>query len=262
MDSEIIRTENIYITRNSINIISGIDWKVKKSEHWVVCGANGSGKTSLLRSVVGDLWPTTGSIRLFGSLLGQCDLPKLKKRIGWVGSSIDKWLSPAATALELTVAGLYSTYELYRQAEKDHLDQAAEVLSSLNCQHIIDRPFGKLSQGEKQKVRLARSLVSNPQLLILDEVCAGLDIGSREDLIHSVEGMKLVNTLYVTHHSEEIPRTTTHAIILKDGRVLAQGEKRSTITSANLSQAFGVDVTVDFDPSARIWTRITGQTQI
>lgn len=256
MENHIVKTENIHITRNSVNIIKGIDWVIEKNQHWSIIGSNGSGKTSLLRAITGDLWPTTGSVWLFGKQLGFCDLPAMKRKIGWVGSSIDKWLPPSETALNLTVTGLYSTYELYRKPAKDDLLRAEEALVSLNCSHILHRPFEKLSQGEKQKVRLARSLVSRPELLILDEVCAGLDISSREELLESIETMPVSNLLYVTHHTEDIPSRITHAIILKNGTVLNQGDKQSIITSNNMSQAFDINISIEFDNKKRIWSRI------
>ncbi len=256
LTTHIIKTDDIHISRNNVNIISGISWKVTTKQHWAVIGSNGSGKTSLLRSIAGDLWPTTGSIWLFGKQLGFCDLPKLKKKIGWVGASIDKWLPPTETALNLVITGLYSTYELYRKPTKADIELAADTLNSLNCNHIIDRPFNKLSQGEKQKVRLARSLISKPDLLILDEVCSGLDISSREELIESIEAMTVSNLLYVTHHTEEIPSTISHCIILQKGKVLTQGTKHHTITNNNMSQAFGVNIDIEFDNRGRIWTKI------
>ena len=136
--NQIIKADNIHISRNNIKIISGITWEVTTKQHWAIIGSNGSGKTSLLRSIAGDLWPTTGSICLFGQQLGFCDLPKLKKKIGWVGASIDKWLPPTETALNLVVSGLYSTYELYIEPAKSDLELAADTLTSLNCSHIID----------------------------------------------------------------------------------------------------------------------------
>ena len=256
MKNSIIKVQDIHITRNSIKIINGINWEIEDAQHWAIIGSNGSGKTSLLRAVTGDLWPTTGSIWLFGKQLGFCDLPALKRRVGWVGASIDKWLPPAETALNLVVTGIYSTYELYTTPDKVDLERAYSILASLNCSHIADRSFSKLSQGEKQKVRLARSLINNPDLLILDEVCAGLDISSREELLESIENMDVPNLLYVTHHTEEIPPRITHALMVKDGKVLQQGDKFSVITNKYMSQAFDVDITVDFDQNNRIWSRI------
>ncbi len=259
MSNNIINADNIFLRRNNISILSGIDWKVEKGQNWAVIGCNGSGKTSLLRSVTGDFWPTTGSLWLFGEQLGFCDLPRLKKRIGWVGSTIDKWLPAHETALNLTVTGLHSTYELYTKPSNTDLAKASSILDSLGCAHLYDRPFQKLSQGEKQKIRLARALVCEPELLILDEVCAGLDIGSREELLDSIEKMTLPNLFYVTHHTEEIPSCISHAIILKSGKVLNSGAKHSTISAENMSKAFGVNISVDFDKDDRIWTRVLKQ---
>ncbi len=256
MNSSIIKTTDIHIIRNDNQIIRGIDWEIQPHEHWALIGCNGSGKTSLLRAIYGDLWPTTGSIWLFGQQLGFCDLPKLKKRIGWVGASIDKWLPPTETALNLVITGIYSTYELYQQPSSVDIDIAHDLLSSLNCSHIAKRQFCKLSQGEKQKVRLARSLISNPDILILDEVCAGLDINSREDLLESIEKMPITNLLYVTHHTEEIPAMTTHALIIKKGRIIHQGKKHEVINSKNMSDAFDINLQVDFDYNDRIWTKV------
>ena len=256
MQNSMIKVQDIYITRNNNKIIKGINWEVKRNQHWSIIGSNGSGKTSLLRAITGDLWPTTGSVWLFGNQLGFCDLPALKRRLGWVGASIDKWLPPTETALNLVITGIYSTYELYTTPTRADLEQAHDILASLNCAHITDRSFAKLSQGEKQKVRLARALINQPDMLILDEVCAGLDISSREDLLESIESMKVPTILYVTHHTEEIPPRTTHALIVKNGKVLAQGEKHSIITEQTMSQAFDIGITVEFDRNDRVWSRV------
>ena len=256
MSESVIKTESIFLRRNNVSILQGIDWLINKNENWVLIGTNGSGKTSLLRAAIGDFWPTTGSVYLFGNKLGNCDLPTLKKKIGWVGAIIDKWLPMHETSLRITVSGLHSTYELYKEPTDLQLNQAEDILKNLGCSKILNHHFGKLSQGEKQKVRLARALINKPELLILDEVCAGLDITSREDLLESISMMKLNNLIFVTHHTDEIPPEVTHAAILQEGKILKQGTKKETITTENMSHAYGINIVVEFDNNQRIWTKV------
>ncbi len=256
MSDEIIRAENINLVRNDVQILHGANWQVKRGENWALIGLNGSGKTSLLRAVTGDFWPTSGSVWLFGGQLGHIDLPAYKKRVGWVGGAIDKWLPPSETALHLVVTGLHHTYELYRKPTDEENAKGAQILAELGCAYLSDRPFSKLSQGEKQKIRLARALVAGPELLILDEVCAGLDIKSRENLLQTIETMDVPAIMFVTHHIEEIPAKTDNIIAMKKGCVAACGKKETILTDEVLSDVLEVPLHITADKNGRYWSRV------
>lgn len=255
MPQQIIKADNINLRRNDVHILKNVSWEVREDENWGLVGLNGSGKTSLLRCVTGDFWPTTGDLWLFGGQLGKIDLPQYKKKIGWVGGAIDKWLPPSETALRLVITGLHHTYEIYRQPTADEIDQAMAVLENIGCQYLHNRPFSKLSQGEKQKIRLARSLIAKPQLLILDEVCAGLDIKSRENLLDTIEQMKVPSIMFVTHHIEEIPVITDNIIAMKDGKVHSCGAKQDILRGEILSEIYDVNISVSSDEYGRYWSR-------
>lgn len=254
--SELIRLERVYLQRNGVEILRGVDWDAGASGDWALIGLNGSGKTSLLRCATGDFWPTRGRVFLFGGELGRVDLPALKKDIGWVGGAIDKWLFPGETALRLVVTGLHHTYEIYREPEAEEIAAAHAALDNLGCGYLAARAFGKLSQGEKQKVRLARALVSQPRLLVLDELCAGLDLAAREEVLAALERMRGPRLLFVTHHIEEIPPRVGQVLALREGRIMRAGLREEVLTDAVLSETFGLRVRVERDAAGRCWPRV------
>lgn len=254
--SELICLEQVFLQRSGVEILKGVDWDAGTEGDWALIGLNGSGKTSLLRCATGDFWPTKGRVFLFGGELGRVDLPALKKNIGWVGGAIDKWLFAGETALRLVITGLHHTYEIYRNPVQAEIDKSYAALENLGCAYLAERSFGKLSQGEKQKVRLARALVSEPRLLILDELCAGLDIAAREQVLEAVERMQGPRILFVTHHIEEIPARIGNVLAIKNGRILACGDKREILCAEVLSDTFGVPLRVEVTGGGRYWWRV------
>ncbi len=254
--ASVIGLRQVRLQRGGVEILRGVDWTVRAGEDWALLGLNGSGKTSMLRCATGDFWPTSGSVSLLGGELGKVDLPALKKKVGWVGGAIDKWLLPSETVLRLVITGLHHTYEIYREPTAGETARAQAALEGLGVGYLAQRLYGKLSQGEQQKVRLARALVSGPELLVLDELCAGLDLRARESVLTAVERLTGPTILFVTHHIEEIPVRVSRVLAIREGQVVANGKKPEVLNSVTLSDVFGLPVTVTADPAGRYWAQV------
>lgn len=262
MENDWISLREVSFVRNNKLILDRVEWAIRPGEHWVVLGANGSGKTTLLQLLAGYLWPTKGSVTVLGERFGHIDLRDLRKRIGWVGSFLQAQIPPAQSPLDLIVSGKYASIGIFEKPTKEDYEHARELAARLKCSEALDRSYGVLSQGEKQRMLIARSLIHSPQLLILDEACSGLDLVAREQLLRSLEEIGAApsapNMIFVTHHLEEIIPAFTHLFVLKDGRCIAQGRKRETLRSDILSRAFGIPVEVT-EQGERYWARMSSE---
>jgi iron complex transport system ATP-binding protein len=227
-------------------ILNAVDWAVAHGEHWVILGANGSGKTSLLSTLTGYMPPTTGAIAVLGETYGRSDWRELRKRIGICSSSIHHLMEGHETALSSVISGRHAMVGMWGEIRDDERRQALKILRQVEAEKIRDRPWRFLSQGERQRVLIGRALMARPELLILDEPCAGLDPVAREHFVQFLERLarsKGAPTLVlVTHHVEEIMPAFSHVLILKDGAVLAAGPKAKILTSGTLSRAFHAPV--------------------
>ena len=237
-------------TPQGAQILRDIDWCVLPGERWVLIGPNGSGKSTLL-SLAGALrHPSRGRISVLGGTLGRIDMPALRRRIGFVdsgGATLD-WL----TAEDVVLTGIGSTLRpLWWTYGSEDRTRARELLALLGCADLADREISTCSQGERGRIRIARALIADPQLLLLDEPAVGLDLAAREALIaaldHLSEERPDLTSVLVTHHLEEVPASSTHAILLRDGQTLAAGAIQTTLTSANLSACFGLPVDCRYD---------------
>jgi iron complex transport system ATP-binding protein len=240
-------------------ILRDINWTVKKGEHWAIVGLNGSGKTTLLSLVSGYVWPSHGEISVLEKRFGSYDIRELRKKIGWVSSSLQEKFYVNETAEEIVLSGKFATIGLYDIPKSRDAEHAMMLLSRLKCEHTAAQPYWTLSQGEKQKVLIARALISSPPLLILDEPCAGLDIFSREQLLSLIEDIgrqeSAPTLLYVSHRIEEILPVFTHTLLLRRGEVHSQGRSREVLTKRNLSDF--LEMTVDVRRrKERVWLRI------
>jgi len=239
----------VSVIRGRRTIVRNVCWTVPRGRHWAMVGANGSGKTTLLRTACGYLWPSRGTVELLGHAFGHVDLRELRKRVGWVSSAVHEMIPAKLSAVEVVLSGVYASLGLYETPSPGQCDRARDRLEAMEVRAMADQAFGLLSLGEQQKVLIARALMARPELLVLDEPCAGLDLRWRESLLETVgalagqpDGPTIV---FVTHHIEEIAPVFADALALKAGRVLAAGPTGTVLTDAVLSEAFGLPVVVE-----------------
>ena len=219
---------------------------VERGQHWAILGANGSGKTSLLSTLTGYMAPTAGQIAVLGETYGRTDWRELRKRIGIVSSSIRQMMAGHETALDTVISGRHAMIGMWGEIPPGEGAQALTILRQVEAEPLRDRPWRFLSQGERQRVLIGRALMARPQLLILDEPCAGLDPVAREHFLQFLERLahkrSAPTLVLVTHHVEEIMPAFSHVLVLRSGRVLAAGAKPTVLTSATLSRAFRASV--------------------
>jgi iron complex transport system ATP-binding protein len=246
--TDILRITGLKVARGRTEILSGIDWAVAKGEHWAILGPNGCGKTSLLKSIMGYLAPTEGEITVLGRKYGETNWRDLRKEIGIVTSALQASIPPAEVTLETVISGRYAQLDLWEHPTALERRQARSLLKFVGCSALAGREWAYLSQGERQRVLIARALMARPRLLILDEPCAGLDPVAREEFLRFINatarrrrGPALV---LVTHHAEEIMPAFTNALLLRAGRVFRSGPKDRVITTRFLSGAFGARISV------------------
>src|SRR5271166_1083187 len=243
--SPVIEVSALRVEREAV-ILAAIDWRVVRGEHWAILGANGSGKTSLLRALTGYLPPTAGEIRVLGETYGRFDWRELRTRIGLVSSSVHQMMEDGETALKAIVSGRYAQIGYWGELRADDLRAASAILRRIEAGELRDRPWRFLSQGERQRVLIGRALMASPRLMILDEPCAGLDPVAREHFLQFLSRIARARgsptMVLVTHHVEEIVALFSHVLILKAGRVLAAGPRARVLTSATLSNAFAAPV--------------------
>ncbi|MFC4777409.1 ABC transporter ATP-binding protein [Paenibacillus sp. GCM10023252] len=256
----IIHAENISLRQEQHDILAHIDWTVKEGEHWCLLGLNGSGKTTLLNMVNGYIWPTEGQMTVLGKRFGEYDLRELRKRIGWVSTSMQEMLHGSETALRVVISGKFASIGIYESLSSQDEVQAISLMHRLGCEELMEREYGTLSQGEKQRILIARALMAQPRLLILDEPCTGLDLFAREQLLGMIAGVAAQpdapTIIYVTHHIEEILPCFDHTLLLKQGSVFAAGGTEEVLTSSVLTAFFGVEVEVE-QREARRWLYIS-----
>jgi iron complex transport system ATP-binding protein len=230
-------------------ILDHVDWEVGSDDRWAVVGANGSGKTSLLRIVGAQSRPTSGIVDVLGRRLGRTDLRELRRHIGVASAAVTEQLRSGVTAHDAVVTARYGALEAWwhEYTAADHA-RADELLGAMGCASLRDRTLGTLSQGERQRVVVARALMPEPELLLMDEPAAGLDLPAREALVNRLAALARDHAappmVLVTHHLEEVPPGTTHALLLRRGRVVAAGRVEDTLTAPALSEAYELPVHV------------------
>ncbi len=239
----ILEISDLRIQRGDTTILDDVSWRVERGQHWAMLGANGSGKTSLLSALTGYLMPTAGKISLLRKNYGHSDWRELRKQIGLVSSSIRQMMADDEPALETVVSGKFAMIDFRGRVTRIDRAGALKLLRQVECGYLAERPWRVLSQGERQRVLIGRALMAEPRVLILDEPCAGLDPAAREHFLQFLQRLgrsKNAPTLVlVTHHVEEIMPVFSRLLILKNGRVLAAGEKNAVLNSRNLSKTFG-----------------------
>ncbi|MFT3781119.1 MAG: ABC transporter ATP-binding protein [Nibricoccus sp.] len=242
----ILAVSNLCVERGSTTILRDVAWQVDRGQHWAILGPNGSGKTSLLKLLTGYMSPTKGTIAVLGRIYGQTDWRELRARIGIVSSSLQMSIPAAETALETVISGKYAQLDLWAKISRKDLKEGAAFLCQVGLSELGQREWVYLSQGERQRVLIARALMAKPEILILDEPCAGLDPVAREHFLGFVERLARRRSspclVLVTHHVEEITPAFTHALLLRTGKVITSGQREKALTSAQLSKTFGASV--------------------
>ena len=241
----VIEVSDLVVERD-VSILRGIDWRVERGQHWVIVGANGSGKTSLLRALTGYFPPTAGTIRVLGKTYGRSDWRELRKKVGLVSSSVHQLMPEGETALAAVVSGKLAMIGQWGEVADADRSTALKILRRIEASSLAERPWLYLSQGERQRVLIGRALMADPRLLILDEPCAGLDPVAREHFLQFLERLARSKSapamVLVTHHVEEITAAFSHLIVLKQGQVIAAGPRRTVLNSKTLSAAFDSQV--------------------
>ncbi len=246
----LIEFDDVLVRRGGNVLVGPVTWRVELDERWVVLGPNGAGKTSLLRVAAAETFPTSGTAHVLAETFGRTDLSELRPRIGLSSAALASRVPSDESVSDLVVSAGYGVLGRWRERYDDvDTERAVEMLESLGAEHLADRTYGTLSEGERKRVLIARALMTDPELLLLDEPAAGLDLGGREDLVARLATLAAdpdaPATVLVTHHVEEIPPGFTHGLLLKEGGVVAQGLIDDVITAANLSEAFGQSIALD-----------------
>ncbi|HXZ61730.1 MAG TPA: ABC transporter ATP-binding protein [Acidimicrobiales bacterium] len=255
----VISLRDVSVRRDGVVVLAEVDWTVGAADRWVLLGPNGAGKTTLVQVAGARLWPTAGAVEILGARLGHVDVRTLRPRVALVSASVTRQLRPELAARDVVASGLHGALETWWD-EYDAADwaKADRLLALGGVGDIGDRTFGVISEGERQQVLLARALMSDPELVLLDEPFAGLDLGARERLLVRLADLATdpgsPPMVLVTHHCEEIPPGFTHAGLVRRGRLVAAGALRDVVTSARVSACFDVPVAVGCT-DGRWWSR-------
>lgn len=251
----VLELTGLRVKRGDTTILRDVNWRISRGEHWVILGANGSGKTSLLKALTGFLSPSAGEFCVLGQRYGSSDWRALRLKVGVVTSAFATAIPPAEVALDTVMSGKFAQLDLWARVSAADRLAAARLMKRVGAKGIMDRPWLYLSQGERQRVLIARALMARPRLLILDEPCAGLDPVARENFLQFVptlaqgprgrERHPVEALIFVTHHVEEITPVFTHALLLRAGSVVAAGPCATVLTSRNLSVTFDTPMKLD-----------------
>lgn len=248
--SDVLAFAGVGVRRGQTDLLVDVDWEVEEGQRWVVLGPNGAGKTTLLQLAAGRMHPTSGVAGVLGEVLGAVDVFELRPRIGLSSSALAAAIPPQESVRDVVVTASWGVTGRWREEyhELDH-ERADELLQALGASHLADRTFGTLSEGERKRVQIARALMTDPELMLLDEPAAGLDLGAREDLVARLGAiaadLAAPALVMVTHHVEEIPPHFTDILLVREGRVVAQGPIEITLTAENLSRTFGLDLVLE-----------------
>jgi iron complex transport system ATP-binding protein len=255
--TEVLRMVNVTLRRGTTEILRSIHWSVFEGENWAILGPNGAGKTTLLQIAAARMHPSEGEAWVLGEKLGRVDVFSLRPRIGLASAALAERIPAWETAFDAVVTGAYAVTGRWRENyEPMDRARAEDLLRAFGVAGLARRPFSTLSEGERKRVQIARALMSDPEVLLLDEPSAGLDLGGREALVGALSELardrRAPAMILVTHHVEEIPPGFTHAALMKDGEVTASGPIDAVLTPAHLSEAF--DMGLDVEQTSGRWT--------
>jgi iron complex transport system ATP-binding protein len=254
--SDVLDLIGVTVLRDGNTLLDGVTWRVCAGERWVMLGPNGAGKTTLLQVAGARMYPTLGSAHILGESLGAVDVFDLRPRIGLSSAALAERLPAHEQVADVVLTAAYAVAGRWRESydEPDHR-RSSDLLSAFGVEHLRQRHYGTLSEGERKRVQLARSLMTDPELLLLDEPAAGLDLGGRESLVRDLSELahdpRCPVLVLITHHVEEIPPGFTHVMLLRAGRVVAAGPMHEALTSENLSATF--DVPLDVTENGGRW---------
>jgi len=246
----VVEIRGVDVVRGQAHLLRGVDWTVRPDERWVLLGPNGAGKTTLLQLLGAQLHPTRGEVTVLGETLGAVDVFELRTRIGLTSAALAQRIAPGERVGDVVVSAGYAVVGRWRERYDVHdLTRAAMLMQQWGVARMAHRPFGTLSEGERKRTQIARALMTDPELLLLDEPGAGLDLGGREDLVTRLSDLardaSAPAQVLVTHHVEEIPPAYTHALLLRGGEVVSAGPVEEVLTAPLLSDAFGLALEVE-----------------
>jgi iron complex transport system ATP-binding protein len=250
MSGEVLELRGVGVRRDRATLLRDVDWTVHEDERWVVIGPNGAGKTTLLQIAATMLYPTEGEVTVLGERLGKADVFDLRPRIGFASSAVAEQVPRDEKVIDLVLTASYAILGRWQEEyESTDVTRAVELLDALGCAELIRRRFATLSEGERKRVQIARALMPDPELLMLDEPAAGLDLGGREALVARLgelaQDPAAPTMVLVTHHVEEVPEGFTHAMLLRRGGVVATGKVEEVFTDQHLTEAFGLPLSVE-----------------
>ena len=250
MPTPVLELADVTVRRGTSVLLDGVTWVVREGERWVVLGPNGAGKTTLLQIASAQLFPSSGLVGVLGELMGTVDVFELRPRIGLTSAALADKIPRQEIVRDVVVSAAYGVTGRWRE-QYDDLDheRADDLLREVGVAHLAERTFGTLSEGERKRVQVARALMTDPELLLLDEPAAGLDLGGREDLVSTLSTLAhdpdAPATVLVSHHVEEIPPGFTHALLLRQGAIVAEGPLDEVLTEQRLSATFGMPLVLD-----------------
>lgn len=247
--ADVLTLSDVSVRRGAKTILRDIDWRVNEDERWVILGPNGAGKTTIVQLAAARMYPTTGTVDVLGERLGTTDISELRTRVGFASAALAERIDPSERVIDVVRTAAWGMTGSWREEYEDFDNERAQALLDVfSVGHLAARRFGTLSSGEKKRVQVGRALMSDPELLILDEPASGLDLAGREILLGALSELAgdpaSPITVLVTHHVEEIPAAFTHGLLLRDGSVVAAGPLPEVMTEENLSAAFGLRLTV------------------
>jgi iron complex transport system ATP-binding protein len=246
----VIELADVSVVRGSNRLLSHVTWSVDDDERWVVIGPNGAGKTTLLQVLSTHVYPTEGVVGVLDEVVGTVDVFELRPRIGLTSAALADRIPRSERVSDVVVSASYAVVGRWREeyGQLDHA-RARSLLAEVGVDHLADRTFGTLSEGERKRVQIARALMTDPELLLLDEPAAGLDLGGREDLVTTLSLLAMDEnspaTILVSHHVEEIPPGFTHVLMMRAGAVVASGPLPTTLTEGTLTETFGMPLELD-----------------
>lgn len=257
-----INVQGAHVYLGGREILKGINWQVKRGERYFVLGANGAGKTTLVRMLMGYAWPVFGAVvEVLGRRFGAVNLQELRKKIAWVSPLMHQWLGDREwTGRQMVLSGPDATIGLFRDPTEQEEAQAVNLMRSLRAEHLMERPVSAMSSGEQVKVLIARALMTNPELMILDEPSVFLDIAGREFLLNTIADMAAarpeLTLIFITQRIEDILPTFDRGMILKDGQIISNGSRDQVLTESNLRQAFDLPIRLIHGSQGRLWSVI------